>query len=118
MNAHDFTTPIKMRLLEKLAEITQGEGAKKPLEFEACVEAGGVGGGGEELRAGEDEVAFAGSFLGSRRQWPSSSSVFRKLVCSQDTASGSRRWSRRAAAAGPASGCVGPRPLIAAWYWA
>ena len=29
MNAHDFTTPIKMRLLEKLAEITPGEGAKK-----------------------------------------------------------------------------------------
>jgi 4-aminobutyrate aminotransferase-like enzyme len=29
MNAHDFTTPIKMRLLEKLAEIAPGEGAKK-----------------------------------------------------------------------------------------
>ena len=29
MNAHDFTTPIKMRLMEKLAEITPGEGAKK-----------------------------------------------------------------------------------------
>jgi 4-aminobutyrate aminotransferase len=29
MNAHDFTTPIKMRLLEKLAEITPGEGANK-----------------------------------------------------------------------------------------
>lgn len=29
MNAHDFTTPIKMRLLEKLAEITMGEGDKK-----------------------------------------------------------------------------------------
>jgi 4-aminobutyrate aminotransferase-like enzyme len=29
MNAHDFTTPIKMKLLEKLAEITPGEGAKK-----------------------------------------------------------------------------------------
>ena len=29
MNAHDFTTPIKMRLLEKLAEITPGEGDKK-----------------------------------------------------------------------------------------
>ena len=29
MNAHDFTTPIKMRLLEKIAEIAPGEGAKK-----------------------------------------------------------------------------------------
>jgi 4-aminobutyrate aminotransferase-like enzyme len=29
MNAHDFTTPIKMRLLEKLAEIAPGEGRKK-----------------------------------------------------------------------------------------
>jgi len=29
MNAHDFTTPIKMQLLEKLAEIAPGEGAKK-----------------------------------------------------------------------------------------
>ena len=29
VNAHDFTTPIKMRLLEKLADITPGEGAKK-----------------------------------------------------------------------------------------
>jgi 4-aminobutyrate aminotransferase-like enzyme len=29
MNAHDFTTPIKMRLLEKLAEIAPGEGDKK-----------------------------------------------------------------------------------------
>lgn len=29
MNAHDFTTPIKMQLLEKLAEITPGEGKKK-----------------------------------------------------------------------------------------
>jgi 4-aminobutyrate aminotransferase-like enzyme len=29
MNAHDFTTPIKMRLLEKLAEIAPGEGKKK-----------------------------------------------------------------------------------------
>ena len=29
MNAHDFTTPIKMRLLEKMAEIAPGIGAKK-----------------------------------------------------------------------------------------
>jgi 4-aminobutyrate aminotransferase-like enzyme len=29
MNAHDFTTPIKMKLLEKLAEIAPGEGARK-----------------------------------------------------------------------------------------
>jgi 4-aminobutyrate aminotransferase-like enzyme len=29
MNAHDFTTPIKMRLLEKLAEVAMGEGARK-----------------------------------------------------------------------------------------
>jgi 4-aminobutyrate aminotransferase-like enzyme len=29
MNAHDFTTPIKMRLLEKLADIAPGEGKKK-----------------------------------------------------------------------------------------
>ncbi|PKO20513.1 MAG: aspartate aminotransferase family protein [Chloroflexi bacterium HGW-Chloroflexi-1] len=29
MNAHDYTTPIKMRLLEKLADITMGEGRKK-----------------------------------------------------------------------------------------
>lgn len=29
MNAHDYTTPIKMKLLEKLAEITPGEGKKK-----------------------------------------------------------------------------------------
>lgn len=29
MNAHDFTTPIKMRLLEKLEEIAMGEGEKK-----------------------------------------------------------------------------------------
>jgi 4-aminobutyrate aminotransferase-like enzyme len=26
MNAHDFTTPIKMKLLEKIAEVTMGEG--------------------------------------------------------------------------------------------
>jgi len=29
MNCHDFTTPIKMELLEKLAEIVPGEGVKK-----------------------------------------------------------------------------------------
>jgi len=29
MNAHDFTTPIKMRLLEKLAEVAPGEGDQK-----------------------------------------------------------------------------------------
>jgi 4-aminobutyrate aminotransferase-like enzyme len=29
MNCHDFTTPIKMRLLEKLAELTPGLGEKK-----------------------------------------------------------------------------------------
>jgi 4-aminobutyrate aminotransferase-like enzyme len=29
MNAHDFTTPIKMQLLEKLASIAMGEGSKK-----------------------------------------------------------------------------------------
>jgi 4-aminobutyrate aminotransferase len=29
MNAHDFTTPIKMQLLEKLASIAMGEGPKK-----------------------------------------------------------------------------------------
>jgi 4-aminobutyrate aminotransferase-like enzyme len=29
MNAHDFTTPIKMRLLEKLADIVPGEGEGK-----------------------------------------------------------------------------------------
>jgi 4-aminobutyrate aminotransferase-like enzyme len=29
MNCHDFTTPIKMRLLEKLAELTPGLGDKK-----------------------------------------------------------------------------------------
>jgi len=29
MNCHDFTTPIKMRLLEKVAEIAMGEGARK-----------------------------------------------------------------------------------------
>jgi 4-aminobutyrate aminotransferase-like enzyme len=29
MNAHDFTTPIKMRLLEKLAEISMGSGGNK-----------------------------------------------------------------------------------------
>lgn len=29
MNCHDFTTPIKMRLVEKLAEIAPGEGKKK-----------------------------------------------------------------------------------------
>jgi 4-aminobutyrate aminotransferase-like enzyme len=29
MNAHDFTTPIKMQLLEKLADIAPGEGKKK-----------------------------------------------------------------------------------------
>lgn len=29
MNCHDFTTPIKMRLLEKLNEIAMGEGPKK-----------------------------------------------------------------------------------------
>ncbi len=29
MNCHDFTTPIKMRLLEKLASISMGEGRKK-----------------------------------------------------------------------------------------
>jgi 4-aminobutyrate aminotransferase-like enzyme len=29
MNAHDFTTPIKMRLLEKLAAIAMGHGRKK-----------------------------------------------------------------------------------------
>lgn len=29
MNAHDFTTPVKMRLLEKLAEVAPGEGDTK-----------------------------------------------------------------------------------------
>ncbi|MCL6429323.1 MAG: aspartate aminotransferase family protein [Anaerolineae bacterium] len=29
MNCHDFTTPIRMRLLEKLASISMGEGRKK-----------------------------------------------------------------------------------------
>jgi 4-aminobutyrate aminotransferase-like enzyme len=29
MNCHDFTTPIKMRLLEKMAEISMGEGEHK-----------------------------------------------------------------------------------------
>lgn len=29
MNCHDFTTPIKLQLLEKLAEIAPGEGSKK-----------------------------------------------------------------------------------------
>jgi 4-aminobutyrate aminotransferase-like enzyme len=29
MNAHDFTTPIKMRLVEKLAEVVLGAGTKK-----------------------------------------------------------------------------------------
>ncbi len=29
MNAHDYTTPVKMQLLEKLAEISMGEGKKK-----------------------------------------------------------------------------------------
>jgi 4-aminobutyrate aminotransferase-like enzyme len=29
MNAHDYTTPVKMRLLEKLADIVPGEGKKK-----------------------------------------------------------------------------------------
>jgi 4-aminobutyrate aminotransferase len=29
MNAHDFTTPIKMRLLEKMAEISMGSGGNK-----------------------------------------------------------------------------------------
>ncbi len=29
MNAHDFTTPVKMRLLEKVAEISMGEGQSK-----------------------------------------------------------------------------------------
>jgi 4-aminobutyrate aminotransferase-like enzyme len=29
MNAHDFTTPIKMRLMEKMSEIAMGEGDKK-----------------------------------------------------------------------------------------
>jgi 4-aminobutyrate aminotransferase-like enzyme len=29
INAHDFTTPIKMQLLEKLADIAMGEGKKK-----------------------------------------------------------------------------------------
>jgi 4-aminobutyrate aminotransferase-like enzyme len=29
MNAHDYTTPIKMRLLEKLADMAPGEGKKK-----------------------------------------------------------------------------------------
>jgi 4-aminobutyrate aminotransferase-like enzyme len=29
MNAHDFTTPIKMQLLEKLVDIAPGQGAKK-----------------------------------------------------------------------------------------
>lgn len=29
MNAHDFTTPVKMKLLEKLAEISMGEGEHK-----------------------------------------------------------------------------------------
>jgi len=29
MNCHDFTTPIKMQLLEKMAEVTMGEGGHK-----------------------------------------------------------------------------------------
>lgn len=34
MNAHDFTTPIKMRLMEKLAEISMGEGEHKLSGFQ------------------------------------------------------------------------------------
>lgn len=34
MNAHDFTTPIKMRLMEKLAEISMGEGDNKLSGFQ------------------------------------------------------------------------------------
>ena len=34
MNAHDFTTPIKMRLMEKMAEISMGEGEKKLTGFQ------------------------------------------------------------------------------------
>lgn len=46
MNAHDFTTPIKMKLLEKMAEITIGAGEKRLTGFQfydsgtAAVEAG------------------------------------------------------------------------------
>jgi 4-aminobutyrate aminotransferase-like enzyme len=34
MNAHDFTTPIKMKLLEKMAEISMGEGDHKLSGFQ------------------------------------------------------------------------------------
>ena len=46
MNAHDFTTPIKMALLEKLAEVTMGQGESHLTGFQlfdsgtAAVEAG------------------------------------------------------------------------------
>ncbi len=46
MNAHDYTTPIKMKLLEKMAEITIGTGEKRLSGFQlydsgtAAVEAG------------------------------------------------------------------------------
>ena len=87
------------------------------LDGHAHAEPGCVVAGGEELRACEHEVAFARAFGGCRRQWPSSRSVLRKLVCSQDTASGSRRCSRNASAAGPARVTSGPRwRSRASWY--
>jgi hypothetical protein len=45
------------------------------LKAEAFTEPRRVPRGGDELGAGQVEVAFARAFLGRRRQWPSSSSV-------------------------------------------
>ena len=49
MNAHDFTTPIKMQLLEKLAEITHGRG-REEADRHAALRLGHDGGRGRAAR--------------------------------------------------------------------
>jgi hypothetical protein len=71
----------------------------------------GVGRCGDELRTGQVEIALAGAFLGSRRQWPRSSSVLKKLVLSQSTVESGRAPERSSLAAGPAIVAPGARTV-------
>ena len=63
--AVDFTLPAAFH----------GIVGQLPFQAKAFTKAWHVLGGGDELGAGQVEVAFAGSLLGRRRQCPSSSSV-------------------------------------------
>lgn len=79
-----------------------GVGDELVFGFEARSDAGRVVAGGDELGAGEHEVAFARPFGGEAQAVPDSSSVFRKLVWSQWTAWLSSLPVSRVSAAGPA----------------